>query len=338
MVSEIDSFLKQARGAADDLDFHAAQSHVVSALELDANYASAYELLGEIFVEQEQLGNARIAFQRAIELDSSSSKTGFEKYLWMGQLCETSGRDAIVYYKKGIQRLIAVIADLPENEQSLLRSRLASAYSAMAELYMTDLCMEENAETECEKYVTNALLADDKSSEALQTMASMRLSQSRVEDAKTTLRNSMSIWQDQVPGTPQFPTYAARISLIRLLLECEMTEDAQKVLQQLENEGDDNVDLWYMYGWSYYVKGELEQDEDARRELWEDARDCLHRCEKLYKALEHDDAEMQEHASILLGNIHHAGISILPQDDQANGHGEDDEDNETWESDDEMTE
>lgn len=275
MSTDIQSALKQARLAADDLDYDQAQAHVVSALEIDANYAPSYELLGEIFVEQEQIDNARIAFQRAIELDQDSS-TAFEKYLWMGQLCETNGLDAINYYKKGVKRLISVIADLPESEQPILRSRLASAYSAMAELYMTDLCMNDNAEQECEKYVTNALLADDKSSEALQTLASMRLSQSRVDDARTTLKNSMSIWQDQVPGTPGFPTYAARISLIRLLLECEMTDDAQQVLSQLENEGDDNVDLWYMYGWSYYIQGELEKDPEARRELWEDARDCLH--------------------------------------------------------------
>ncbi|CCG82187.1 TPR domain protein [Taphrina deformans PYCC 5710] len=341
--SEIDSYLIQARSFIDNLEFGDAQDAIVSALNVDANYAPAYELLGEVFAEQEQQPNARVAFTKAIELDAGSldATTGFEKYLWMGQLCETGGEQSIAYYRTGVKRLIAAIAATTEADQPPMRARLASAYSAMAELYMTDLCMTENAEEQCEKYVTNALLADDRSSEALQTLASMRLSQSRVEDAKTTLANSMSIWKDQVPGAPGFPTYASRLSLVRLLLECEMTEDALEVLQQLEHEVDEVVDLWFLFGWTYYLQGEAHAEaSEERKESWEDARDCLHRCEKLYRRLDWNDEALKEHASDLLGNINAAGISIEHKDEpdqepQANG----DIEEEDWESDeDEMDE
>lgn len=170
--------------------------------------------------------------------------------------------------------------------------------------------MTENAEQQCQKYVTNALLADERSSEALQTLASMRLSQVRLDDAKATLENSMSIWKDQVSGSPNFPTYASRLSLVRLLLECEMTDDAMKVLQQLELEDDEVVDLWYLYGWTYYVQGEGIEEPEKKREAWEDARDCLHKCEAMYQSMDWDDEALKEHASDLLGNIHASGISI----------------------------
>lgn len=336
-ASEVDSLLTRARACADSLEFAEAQEVIVSALNIDANYAPSYELLGEIFAEQDQQSNARIAFSKAIELDATpdDATTGFEKYLWMGQLCEEGGEASLAYYKTGVKRLIGMIAQTKEESQPVIRARLASAYSAMAELFMTDLCMSANAEEQCEKYVTNALLADDKSSEALQTLASMRLSQTRLKEAKTILANSIAIWKDQVPGAPGFPTYASRLSLIRLLLECEMTDDSLQVLQQLEHEADEVVDLWYLFGWTYYLQGEAHPDNsEERRESWEDARDCLHKCENLYRRLDWNDDGLREHASDLLGNINAAGISIEHRDPEAepvmNGDGVEDDD---WESD-----
>lgn len=195
--------------------------------------------------------------------------------------------------------------------------------------------MTENAEQQCEKYVTNALLADDRSSEALQTLASMRLSQTRVEDAKATLANSMSIWKDQTPGSPDFPTYASRLSLVRLLLECEMTHDAMEVLQQLEHEDDEVVELWFLFGWTFYLQGEAVEDPERKREIWEDARDCLHKCEGLYRRLDWDDESLKEHASDLLGNIHASGISIEYKEPTVDSipNGAEIEEEEEWESD-----
>lgn len=70
-----------------------------------------------------------------------------------------------------------------------LQSRqLCGAYCSVAELYLTDLCYEENAESQCEFYVTEALKLIDPSDgqplvDALQAAASLRLSQQRGEEA-----------------------------------------------------------------------------------------------------------------------------------------------------------
>lgn len=196
--------------------------------------------------------------------------------------------------------------------------------------------MNDGAEQQCEKYVTNALLADGDSPEALQTLASMRLSQSRIEDAKRTLTNSMSVWKGQIPGSSNFPSYTSRLSLVRLLLECEMMDEALEVLHQLEQEDDQVVDLWFLLGWTYFLQGERfgNSQKEKHRESWEDARDCLHKCEVLYKRFDCDDESLKEHASNLLANINAAGISIehkeagpemLPEDEEG--------DDEEWESD-----
>ena len=86
------------------------------------------------------------------------------------------------------------------------RRQLCAAYCSIAELYLTDLCDEPDAETSCEDALKSALVLDEISSdvysnavstgigeddiqleppppEALQTMANLRLSQSRPAEA-----------------------------------------------------------------------------------------------------------------------------------------------------------
>lgn len=63
------------------------------------------------------------------------------------------------------------------------RKLIAKAYCSIAELYMTDLCYEEDAEQLCEKSIMQALDTDPDSLDAHQTLASLRLSQGRPVDA-----------------------------------------------------------------------------------------------------------------------------------------------------------
>ncbi|BFZ58904.1 hypothetical protein PYCC9005_005972 [Savitreella phatthalungensis] len=337
MAAEVRTLLARARAEIDRLDYSDARSTLVKALEVDASSAPTYELLGELFVEQAHAENARIAFGKAIEVDGTSTladdhperAAGFAKFLWMGQLSEAGGREALAYYEEGVSRLAVHIATRQVNdstETTALTARLASAYSAMAELFMTDLCMEPEAEARCENYVGKALLADAHHCEALQTMASMRLSQQRPHEARSALVSSLELWLGKGDDAAALPVYGARLSLTRLLLECEMLDEALKVLEGLEREDDESVELWYLFGWTYVLLGERilppqadtqghEKQVKERTSLWEDARDCLKKCEKLYRAQEYDDQALRDHASDLLALVHASGISLTPRPD-----------------------
>lgn len=61
------------------------------------------------------------------------------------------------------------------------RIQLCGAYCSVAELYLTDLCFEANAEHECESSLKAALELDEPTSspDAVQAMANLRLSQNR---------------------------------------------------------------------------------------------------------------------------------------------------------------
>ena len=88
-----------------------------------------------------------------------------------------------------------------ESEQSKeTRKELASAFCAIAELYMTDLCDNPEAEHECSESVRKAIEADAKSPEAWQTKARLHLIKSEFEEAKNNLNQSLNLW---------LPTYQA---------------------------------------------------------------------------------------------------------------------------------
>lgn len=79
---------------------------------------------------------------------------------------------------------------LPQNSQQQrqeilqqLQQKLSSAYCNLADLYLTDLCDEETAETDCQHYLEKALQLKDVDGEpmvdALQSMSNLRLSQNQ---------------------------------------------------------------------------------------------------------------------------------------------------------------
>lgn len=117
---------------------------------------------------------------------------------------------------------------------------------------------------------------DPTNAEVYQLLASVRLSQQRNEEAAQILEQSINFWIEKEVGDPTIPNYDARLALIKLLLEVGMVQHAFVVLERLQKENDQVVDLWYLYGWTYYCMGEDETvQEDERLAHWEDARDCL---------------------------------------------------------------
>ena len=55
---------------------------------------------------------------------------------------------------------------------------------------------EPEAEKTCEDLLNLALQTDPENSEALQTLASVRMSQQRPDDAKQVLERAWSVWKD----------------------------------------------------------------------------------------------------------------------------------------------
>lgn len=306
----------------------------------------ALNLIGEINVELGDVDAAREAFLAAVSLDNEGISDGAEKFLWLAQINEAGGAESVQWFNKGIEVLKRELGDLEgkvkkfEVDESIeeKKTKIANALCGIAEIYMTDLSWEEDAEPRCEAAVTEALLVAPNNPEPLQTLASIRISQVRVDDAKAALSRSLGLWKDLEPNDPRIPDYSTRISLSRLLMEAEMEEEAIEVLERLVGENDSSVEAWYLGGWCLHLLGEKqkagEQTETARA-LCRASRDWLENCLKLYTSLDYEDDRLKEHAEELLKGLN----DILgPSTGEDDGEGWEDTDGEGGEDEDEDAE
>lgn len=290
----------------------------------------ALNLLGEISVELGDVPGARSYFQQAVTLDPEGTVPeivggGAEKFLWLAQLCEEGGQASVGWFEKGVVALQHEIGEiengnvngLDEDSVMMLRiekkRKLANALCGVAEIYMTDLSWEEDAEARCEALITQAMAVEDETSpEVLQTLASIRLSQQRVEDAQSALSRSLNAWKDLEPEDAAVPDFASRISLSRLLMEAEMEAEAMTVLERLIMEDDQSVEAWYLGGWCQYLLSER----TAEPEPLNGSRHWLKMALKLYTMLDYEDERLLEHTKELVGKL---DTVLGPEDEDAEG-------------------
>lgn len=320
-VSEIDTLLQ-----------HAAQGK--------PTLPAALSLEGEIQMALGQVDSARTSFLRATVIDPDGALISAEPYLWLAQLSEGGGQESISYFTKAIEVLrneIDVLEDISDDDdvaQVLIekRSKLADALAAMTEVYMTDLSWEPDAEQRCEGYITEAvaICPDSLSAGVLQTLASVRISQERFDDARQALKRSMEIWKD-IPFEVQSemrPDFATRISLSRLLMEVEAEMEAFEVLQGLIREDDQSVESWYLGGWCQVLTAQkVSGDEAARKKSQEQAKIWLDNCLRLFRVQQYEDDRLRDHALELIQQLNQAlGIEDQMDDDDNAWEDEDDDD------------
>ena len=160
---------------------------------------------------------------------------------------------------------------------------------------MTDLCFEDDAEAQCDACVREALQVAPEMPEVQQTLASFLLSKQQWYEARETLVSSIRSWMssgvmqdrmekavaadwkvheyiDAVAASMEtadndqemmetdqdgrdVPSYAVRMALVKLLVECKLYALALVVLETLENEDDEVLGLWQVYAMMFYCAG-----------------------------------------------------------------------------------
>ncbi|TAQ87901.1 hypothetical protein B7494_g3765 [Chlorociboria aeruginascens] len=308
----------------------------------------ALNLLGEIHVELGEIDEAREYFLQAAAIDEEGSVGedvggGAEKFLWLAQLSEEGGEDSVGWFEKGAMSLRIQIQALLDRkkidaatEASLeeKRRKLAVALCGVVEVYMTDLSWEEDAEQKCEALVTEATMVAPSFAEPWQTLANVRISQARLEDARAALKRSLDLWKNLPPENTVVPDFPTKVSLARLLMEADMDVEAIEVLERLVSEDDSSVEVWYLGGWGLYIMGDKQKngtdaetggDGESWKVSWISSRQWLNHSLRLFGQQDYEDERLGAHAKEL--------ISILDVElgDAADGDHEDDGDD--WEED-----
>ncbi|KAI9763397.1 MAG: hypothetical protein M1835_007821, partial [Candelina submexicana] len=313
-------------------------------------------LIGEINLDLGDIDSARQSFLAAASLESTGTEEellggGAEKFLWLAQICEGGGRESVEWFQKGASVLRMEIGKLERSTESTTarllderKAKLADALCGVVEVYMTDLSWEEDAETQCEQFIEEALLVAPNTPGPLQTLASIRISQLRLDDARAALSRSLELWRDLDSDDPNVPDYSTRVSLARLLMEAEMEKEAMEVLERLVAEDDTSVEAWYLGGWCLHLMGEGRQKETAKMQveegkqpdgeltsLWIASREWLSTSLKLYEGVDYEDEKLRDHARDLVNTLNKDLESIVEA-----GEGESvDDDDEGWEDEDE---
>lgn len=324
LLAQATSFLEEGDPETAARIARAAYEHIG---EGGRHAGAALSLLGQIYVELGEVDSAREFFAAAVRVDEDGSLPeelggGPEKFLWLAQLSEEGGMDSVNWFERGATALRSQIQALTETldsrpltrgevEASIAekRRKLAETLCAVVEVYMTDLSWEEDAEQRCEALITEATMLAPEWAETWQTVANVRISQTRTEEAREALKRSLDLWTHLAPEDPAVPAFPSRVSLVRLLIEVEMEEQAIDVTDRLIAEDDRSVEVWYLGGYARYRLGErLKQagqssESEEWKASWRSSRKWIAQCLKVFKAEEYEDERLGEHAQELLASI-----------------------------------
>ncbi|CAF0940492.1 unnamed protein product [Brachionus calyciflorus] len=278
----VEELLDHAEDFLDQYELEKAFQYAKKALDLDPKNPHALDTMASIQMEMGNVESAKSIYEKLVEL---SPNEGFSKYMCLAQL--STGIEAVNFYKKGVDLMLAEFNKQQLEDQNkpstskksqeedeeeddsgrVTKLDISTAYCSISELYLTDLCMEDDAENLCKFYLDKSLEFDDKNPETLQLLASYWLSKDDLDQAKKFILDSLENWLpkylEACEGGPLVDpsqvislSYDSRINTARILTEVEEYEKALTVLEQLVEEDDEVIYVWYMLGWVNFCKGE----------------------------------------------------------------------------------
>ncbi|KAK9368627.1 hypothetical protein V1509DRAFT_51872 [Lipomyces kononenkoae] len=269
-MASMQEAMATAKGQLQNRQPYEALSTLSAYQTLDLDSIELLALLAETHLEisalsdepngQSHAENAYNYFKRAAEIDGHQSSQGsYEKYLWLGQL--SGGHDAVKWFRIGCDRLRKELSseNTSENQKVILKKKLCEALCSSIEIWMTDLCMEPEAESTCESLIAESLMVDGNHQESYTTLASIRISQQRNSDARVALQRSWDLYCDSVAADKSDQALSedgsdevAQISMLKTLTRCcietesfSIAEAACKRILELDEE---IAEVWYLSG------------------------------------------------------------------------------------------
>ena len=166
-MNDLDGLKAQAEIALQQLNPELALKFYERALQQTDSTATDVSILlslGDIHLQMNHTDQALTYFNQIITNHATSNEAAYA-YLYLGQC--SCGSDSLSAINKGIKLLTIQLTSIQQqtdsnggsngsgsgsgSEISKIKSELSSAYCSVCELYMTDLCYDDNAESECER-------------------------------------------------------------------------------------------------------------------------------------------------------------------------------------------
>ncbi|KAJ7650232.1 hypothetical protein FB45DRAFT_887366 [Roridomyces roridus] len=331
----VPALIEKAQSLIVQCDYELAQRFIARILEQQPSNAEAKEMLGVVQLETGDLDAAKATFTSLLPPHPDApSPPPPSAHLYLAQLSEDDPGLALKHYQAAIEILTVQLKgkeraqDLPKDDEAELKSNIVRALIGQVEIWMDPsypLCDDPAAPQTCDDLLQFALQTDPGNAEALQTLASVRMSQERPEEAKQCLEQAWSAWKDLDLDDPKLPPIPTRLALVKLFLELSLYTPALLVLHGVMASDDQDVEAWYLEGWCFFLMAEQAQeqggtlDEMSWQELATDSRDCLGTCEVLHTNEGHPDTPLLEHAKELIAKLDALGIKPSPVAEEGEG-------------------
>lgn len=254
---------------------------------------------GYFLSNMKEIEKAQKVLAEAIYLNPNGNA---KKYLHMAQLFE--GAESETFYLKAIDILSNQIQAFENNtlentEQFDLQDAqkdLSQSFSALGELYMTDLVKAENAVTLCYEYLMKAVEVNPLNLDAYYQLANYFLEVDKPETADESLAKLMEIYKEkQAKGEDDFFDEFPKemyLGLSKVLVETQRYADALLILEDLFEDDSNDMEILYMLCYcnfmlkNYMTAQELLEEFNSKQKLCND--------EEILLAKEELEAELEK--------------------------------------------
>jgi len=223
-------------------------------LKNDANNTDCLDLLAEVLTGLDDVKGAKKLLEKSIKL---SPETNPYKYMSLGQLqSDHQYRIALQCYEKGIQLFLSKLSIMKEESNQSVKGSLASAYSAIAELYMkSDLCYESNAEEICEASLKEALFYSPDSFDANLQLSNLRIIRKKDDEASIYMDKIYSSVLNHLDDADDFclPDQDVMLNLSRNYAEIGEYAKAIKLLDILLKYNDEDLECLYLLSFNHFT-------------------------------------------------------------------------------------
>ena len=300
----IEELLEKAGDLLDECQFELAEKFCQRALEMSSDHPQALEMSANLLLERGEVEKAQQCLGRAITVQPDQGHT---KYLTAAQIF--TGVESRDLYCKGVELLVAGNAAISDSA-----AQLSTAYVALSELYMSDLCDAPEAESESARYISLAIEADNTNPEAWQAEASFKLIIADVDGAKNSIARSLALWLPQHTaflergeGAETLLSYNSRLGTVKILLDLEMFDEATQICDALIEEDDEVVAPWYLLGWLNYLRNDPD--------YWGNVRHYLAKAKQVQVMSPTDDDQMVQHIEEILSEVGEEDAQTEPSAD-----------------------
>lgn len=227
------------------------------------------QIFGETYLENGKVEKAYEFLEKSCSIDTEG-EYGSEKFFYLGQII--GGGKGIELIDHGIAQLTTKLESSTQDEEKrFLIKKLNQGLFAEIEIWMTDLCMEPEAESKCDELITQSLTIDETNPESWSLLASIRISQQRDQDAldalskswelfeikKTNLENNSNINTGDIDTEEISIEYVELIqpliTLAKLAIEMGNYELGSVVASNIRDVDEDNIESYYLEGFANYL-------------------------------------------------------------------------------------